>query len=151
MKQESALLLLLGLVLVGCESAEQAVQQKTNAVVADATNAAKQQVDPTGEKQRAIVAAQEAQAMLTKISNGGILDPEVKVWIEKTLADSSQVIRAIALPVVTKAWNDLPKHREWLESEAKKAASKGDAAAKQAWMDLIDNWNRLQSVAESQK
>ena len=89
--------------------------------------------------------------MLTKISNGGILDPEVKVWIEKTLADSSQIIRAIALPVVTKAWNDLPKHREWLESEAKKAASKGDAAAKQAWMDLIDNWNRLQSVAESQK
>jgi len=52
---------------------------------------------------------------------------------------------------VTKAWNDLPKHREWLESEAKKAANKGDAAAKQAWMDLIDNWNRLQSVAESQK
>ncbi len=81
MKQESALLLLLGLVLVGCESAEQAVQQKTNAVVADATNAAKQKVDPTGEKQRAIATAQEAQAMLTKISNGGILDPEVKVWI----------------------------------------------------------------------
>lgn len=151
MKHESGLLLLLALVLVGCESAEQAVQQKTNAVVSEATNAAKQQVDPTGEKQRAIATAQEAQTMLNKIANGGILEPEVKAWIEKTLADSSQVIRAIALPVVTKAWNELPKHRAWLESEAKKAAAKGEGAAKQAWTDLVDNWARIQSVSESQK
>lgn len=128
-----------------------AAQQKANAAAEQAKQDILKQVDPQGTMQNAAAKVQEAQTMLGKIEKGQVFDPAVQKWIETTMADASQAVRATAIPVMNAAYEKFPEKRKWLEGEVNQAMKGADGAVRTAWQDVLDAWTRVQAVAETQR
>ncbi len=131
--------------------AKAAAAKKAAEAAAEAQRQLLAKVDPDGKLQNSAQQMQEGQSMIAKMQEGKTMDPAVQAWIQKQLASSNEVVQAIAIPVMNRAYEQFPEKRAWLQAEAKKAMATTEGAAKTAWQDAIDSWTRIESVAAAQR
>ncbi len=131
--------------------AKAAAAAKASEASAEAQRQLLAKVDPDGKLQTSAQQVQEGQSMIAKMQEGKIMDPAVQAWIQKQLASSNEVVQAIAIPVMNRAYEQFPEKRAWLQAEAKKAMATTEGAAKTAWQDAVDSWARIESVAAAQR
>lgn len=158
----------------GKQAASKAVDEKLKAAKDEASKAVNEKIDQTKDSvvKEATKAMQDAQqkvrgslepgkafaevqkqsiAMAESVRTGEALDPRVKEWISKTMANSNHAIQSLALPAMQQAYSKFPEHRAWLEKQVKSAAKASEGSVKQGWEDVLTNWERIKAIAESQR
>lgn len=137
------------------QAATKAIKEKIDASVADAGKAAqKAQADiMKGLNPDQAYEAEKGHAaeMAAHVQKSATVDAHTKEWIEKTLSNTSQAVQSLAIPTMQNIYAKFPEHRTWLESQVKSIIKSSEGPIKVAWEDILTNWERIKTVAESQR
>ncbi|GEM_PF-6003067 len=137
------------------QAATKAIKEKIDASIADAGKAAqKAQADimkGLNPDQAYEAEKGHAAAMAEHVQKATKVDAHTKEWIEKTLSSTSQAVQSLAIPTMQNVYAKFPEHRAWLESQVKGIIKSSEGPIKVAWEDILTNWERIRTVAESQR
>lgn len=137
------------------DAASKAIQSKIEEAKADAAKAAQQAqadiMDKVTPDKTYEAEKEHAAFMADYVQKSKEVDSHTKEWIAKTLASSDKAVQSLAIATMQTVYVKFPEHREWLEQQVKGVVKASDGPIKQAWEDILTNWQRIRAVAESQR
>jgi len=112
---------------------------------------AEKKLDPQGSVRGTVTGIQEAEAVLDKIKAGKFTDPQVKLWVDKNLNNSSAAAQKMSVQLMEAAHKYSPEAKKWAETQVNDAMAKSTGSTKQMWQDILDNWQRAEAITKSQR
>lgn len=126
------------------------IQKQAQSLGDQVAKEAEKKLDPKGSVRSAVTGVQEADEVLKKVQAGKFTDPQVKSWVEKNLNNSSAAAQKLSVHLFEEAHKHSPEAKKWAEAQVKEVMGKSTGATKQMWQDVLDNWQRAESITKSQ-